>query len=615
MFRLNKQTGCVLMLCSLWQMGQAAPLNVPLSQPLTLQPPALLNNTVIRPSNLLRPVLTAARPAPCVRPGATLVLIGQNLGSQGRSRLIMDTGSKQLALVVTSWTAGRISSRLPAQFLHHGKVEIGIRSGQRWLGTPLPVTICRQIVSPPVLPGVKISPAPVLIERSSVPPVPVVIHGNPVSSPSAPPPATASTPAPPAPAERPAEPAQAESYDETNWDDPANYSAPAPTGQAIGGGNLLGMPLPPVPKSLNLLTAKKGRQLSQPHELLAVTASMADAKRLAQVMQGYQARIIRRSKLGSLGMVISAFRLPDQVSIAETLKAVRQQYPELWMDLNHYFYPLAAAGERRQSLYQAIGWRAGQVCGRGLRLGLLDGPVDMSHPALTGQAIVQKQLFSHGRTSASADHATALASLLVGNPAAAGFAGVVSEASLSVAVVMQTDKAGEVYSTAENLLSGLDWLISQQVQVINLSLGGPRNALLEVALQRTLALQVGVVAAAGNGGSDAAPSYPAAQPGVVAVTAVDSDGVVARDANRGDYIDLAAPGVEVWVATPGGSGKFASGSSMAAPLVAAALAELGGKPALVPQLFQQARDLGEPGKDPVYGRGLLQFPVCVKKGR
>ena len=590
MCRLNKQAGYVLMLSGLLQVAHAAPVNSPLSQPLTLQPPVLLNNTVSRPANLLRPVLTAFRPAPCVRPGDSLLLLGQNLGSQARSQLVLDTGSKQQVLPVTSWTAGRISSRLPAGLQHQGKVEIGIRSGQRWLGTPLPVTICRQTVSQPVLPG-NIPPAPVLIERSPEPPAPVVIQNNPVSSPSA----------PPAPAESAAEPAQAVSDD----------ASPAVLAQPVGGGSLLGAPLPSVPRSLNLPVVKAGDQQYQPHELIAVTASMEDAKRLAQVMQGYQARIMRRSKLGSLGMVISTFRLPDQLSVAETLKAVRSQYPDLWVDLNHYFYSLAATRNRRQSLYQAIDLRAGQVCGRGLRLGMLDGPVDMKHPALKAQAIVQKQLFTHGRTPAPAAHATAVASLLVGDQTAVDFTGVVSEASLYVAVVMQADKKGDVYSTAENLLSGLDWLIGQQVQVINLSLGGPRNALLEVALQRTLALQVGVVAAAGNGGSDAAPSYPAAQQGVVAVTAVDSDAAVARDANQGDYIDIAAPGVEVWVAAPGGGGKFASGSSMAAPLVAAALAELGGQPALVTRLFQQARDLGEAGKDPVYGWGLLQFPVCA----
>jgi hypothetical protein len=609
MFRLNKSVGCALILLSLLSVSQAAPLISPLSQPLTLQQPALLRNNVIPTTNLQRPVLTAVTPVPCVSPGAALVLVGQNLGTQGRSQLVMDTGSKQQALVVTSWTARRISSRLPARFLHHGKVEIGIRLGAKWLGTPLPVTICGQSVSTPVLPVSGIPTAPVLIERSAVPSVPAAVHGGPVSSPLTPP-ATANTPAP-EPANESVEPAQTESYDQNGWAAPADNSSPAPAGQSIGGGNLLGMPLPALPKSLNLLTEKQNHQRYQPHELLAVTSSMADAKRLAQVMQGYQARIIRRSKLGSLGMVISAFRLPDQASVADTLKAVRQQYPDLWMDMNHYFYPLAASGKRRLSLYHAIDRRIDQHCGRGLRLGMLDGPVDMTHPALSGQAIVQKQLFTHGRTAAATGHATAVASLLVGNSAVADFGGVISEASLSVAVVMQTDKKGNAYSTAENLLSGLNWLLNQQVQVVNLSLGGPRNALLEVALQRTLALQVGVVAAAGNGGSEASPSYPAAQAGVVAVTAVDSDAEVARDANHGDYIDLAAPGVDVWVATPGGGGKFASGSSMAAPLVAAALAQLGGKPARVTQLFQQARDLGVPGKDPVYGWGLLQFPACA----
>ena len=114
----------------------------------------------------------------------------------------------------------------------------------------------------------------------------------------------------------------------------------------------------------------------------------------------------------------------------------------------------------------------------------------------------------------------------------------------------------------------------------------------------------------GCGGVDASPSYPAAQTGVVAATSVDSDGVIARDASRGDYIDLAAPGVDVWVAAGKTGGRYASGTSMAAPLVAAALAQLGGRPAMATQLFRQARDLGQSGKDSIYGWGLLRFPVC-----
>jgi len=106
------------------------------------------------------------------------------------------------------------------------------------------------------------------------------------------------------------------------------------------------------------------------------------------------------------------------------------------------------------------------------------------------------------------------------------------------------------------------------------------------------------------------PSYPAAQAGVVAVTDVDRNNVVASDASQGDYIDLAAPGVDLWVAAPGGGGRYTSGSSMAAPLVAAALARLDGSSTQGELLFRMAKDLGQPGKDPIYGWGMLQFPVC-----
>ncbi len=387
--------------------------------------------------------------------------------------------------------------------------------------------------------------------------------------------------------------------------------SPVATPARAGSGSLLGAALPPLPKPLQLVVPDQDIRQYAPHELVAVTASMGDAKRLAQVMGVYQARVIRRHKLDSLGMVLSTFRLPDQVSVADVLTAIRRDYPDLWIDLNHYFRPAAAAGGQRTALYRAIDRQPEVRCGQGLRIGLLDGPVNLDHPALSGQSIRQKVLFARGRPAASTQHATAVASLLAGNPAVAGLGGVVSEATLYIGVVMQQGEDDEGYSTAEDLLSGLSWLLDQSVQVISLSLGGPRNALLEVALQRTLALGVGVVAAAGNGGTEASPTYPAAQADVVAVTSVDSDGIIARDASRGDYIDLAAPGVDVWVAFGKTGGRYESGTSMAVPLVAAALAQLGGEPSLVTRLFRQARDLGQPGKDAVYGWGLLHFPVCT----
>ena len=110
---------------------------------------------------------------------------------------------------------------------------------------------------------------------------------------------------------------------------------------------------------------------------------------------------------------------------------------------------------------------------------------------------------------------------------------------------------GEIASTV-SLVRALDWLLSSEVDAINLSLAGPPNRLLEVALTRISEQGVMVLAAAGNGGPMARPQYPAAYTSVVAVTAVDQRGRAFRLANRGDYLDLAAPGVNLRHAVAGG---------------------------------------------------------------
>jgi subtilisin family serine protease len=152
------------------------------------------------------------------------------------------------------------------------------------------------------------------------------------------------------------------------------------------------------------------------------------------------------------------------------------------------------------------------------------------------------------------------------------------------------------------------------VDVINMSLAGPPNRLLQQAISLLVERNQLITAAAGNAGPGAPPAYPAAWPGVLAVTAVDNQARIYRQANRGEYIDLAAPGVDIWAARPGTRGAYYTGTSYATPYVSAALAVLRqradgqGAGFLRRQLRDQARDLGAPGRDPLYGHGLLQLP-------
>ena len=205
-------------------------------------------------------------------------------------------------------------------------------------------------------------------------------------------------------------------------------------------------------------------------------------------------------------------------------------------------------------------------------------------------------------------HGTAIASIIAANDK--DYQGLLPDAELYAAAVFERDEErGEIASTV-SLLRALDWLISSEVDVVNISLAGPPNRLLEAALKRAASQDVLVMAAAGNGGPVAQPMYPAAYATVVAVTAVDEGRQVFRLANRGTYLDIAAPGVGLLHARAGGGYVASSGTSFAVPFAATAAARLlREQPGadVMTQLYQSAEDLGPPGRDEIYGYGLLRL--------
>lgn len=160
--------------------------------------------------------------------------------------------------------------------------------------------------------------------------------------------------------------------------------------------------------------------------------------------------------------------------------------------------------------------------------------------------------------------------------------------------------------------TGVDWSVENGATIISLSLGssqpGPYSG---PAIARAIARGVTVVAAAGNSGPGMNTiGYPGALPGVVCVAAVDQTNVVARFSSRGDRLDISAPGVNVSGAAPGGGRVKMSGTSMATPLVAGAVAvarsaALAGQPA-TDKLFAAADDLPPNGRDANTGRGLVR---------
>lgn len=316
------------------------------------------------------------------------------------------------------------------------------------------------------------------------------------------------------------------------------------------------------------------------------------------------------TELPGLGLRLAEVAAPSSFDITQVRQGVIDIVgsDRAEVDLNHIY---TAGNQLDERAGDGIPPRSaidfpGDTDQMSLRIGMIDSQVDVAHPALH-----EARIHTHTFTSSGAVlpdfHGTAIASILVGNEA--GYQGLAPNAEIFAAEVFEQDATrGEIASTV-SLVRALDWLISSNVDVINISLAGPPNKLLEAALQRASESKVMILAAAGNGGPTAAPMYPAAYASVVAVTAVDASGQVFRLANRGDYLDIAAPGVGLKHAKSGGGYAASSGTSFAVPFAATAVARLRhtqpGDDALE-LLCRTAEDLGPPGRDSIYGFGLLR---------
>jgi subtilisin family serine protease len=162
----------------------------------------------------------------------------------------------------------------------------------------------------------------------------------------------------------------------------------------------------------------------------------------------------------------------------------------------------------------------------------------------------------------------------------------------------------------DTILSALDWAAGRDVRIINMSFVGPRNELLETACRNARARNIVLVAAAGNNGPKAPFGYPAAYAGVTAVTATDEQDRLMQQANRGPYVYLSAPGVDM-IAPVGGGSDLVTGTSFAAAIVSGAVANLiRSNPErsadwIEKALADTATDLGSAGRDGDFGYGLL----------
>jgi hypothetical protein len=363
------------------------------------------------------------------------------------------------------------------------------------------------------------------------------------------------------------------------------------------------------------------RRPKPPRSSRSIVASGLSQEDLARLTtQGF--RIETRTQ-GSIAPQVIRLQVPSGVSVAQARQRVRLVDAQAAVDFDQFYYldeqQTACTGAECQSP-SVVNWASfvkwsgsnASRCGPAPLIGVIDTGINVEHDALKDQAIEIVAQPARRAVASLQDHGTAVAALLVGRQGSQT-PGLLPDAKLVAVDAFYRDGGTADRTDVTSLVEAIDVLAERGVRVINMSLSGPANEVLQKAIAAAQAKGIVIVAAAGNNGAGAEPSYPAAYPGVVAVTAVDRELNVYRRATQGPYVDLAAPGVNVWTASAQGTGSLKTGTSYAVPFVSAAAGVLlASRPdldmtAVRARLEEATLDLGQPGRDPTFGFGLIQM--------
>ncbi len=371
-------------------------------------------------------------------------------------------------------------------------------------------------------------------------------------------------------------------------------------------------PTPPAAQASTPAASTSAGNDFVPDEVLVTLDPESSLNVENAVAQSYGLQVSGRWILELLDTRLVRFRIPDGRPVPQVIAAMAGDARVISPQPNFYYRPqtgssTVAPAELQYALAKVGVTSAHKIAnGRGTRIAILDSVVDGTHPDLAGAVEDTFDVSGKGKR-ASDDHGTAIAGII---RARGMLRGVAPEATLlSVGVYEQSAADGSAAATTSNLLRGLDWALARRANVINMSLAGPADSLLEQGVTAMSSNNAVIVAAAGNGGAEAPPAYPAAYETVIAVTAIDVADRLYASANRGAYIAIAAPGVDIL--TPGldHAHQLQTGTSFAAAHVSGIVALLLDRnPKLSNKrirraLTKAAGDLGVPGRDDEYGAG------------
>ena len=375
-----------------------------------------------------------------------------------------------------------------------------------------------------------------------------------------------------------------------------------------GGGSAGGSGVPP-----------RGERRYIADEIITQFAPATPQSTIDQIARRYNLTLLESQDFALLGGTLHRWRvaggrpLADVIGALEGERAVASAQPNYVFTLQDDVETAATvAGDPAQYALAKLHIREAHqfATGKQVTLAMIDSEVDVQHPDLTGT--VAKSFDALGGGDVPHKHGTGMAGAIAAHGRLLG-----SAPDVQLLIARAFDDGAEAKGTTFAVLKALEWVTDNGARVVNMSFAGPADP----AMHRMLAIMSGkdvvLVAAAGNAGPKSAPLYPAAEPEVIAVTATDSDDTVFKMANRGDYIAVAAPGVDVLVTGPAATYGFTTGTSVATAEVSGVVALLLERnPALKPAeirsiLTKSATPIGSDIRHEDLGAGLANAYQAV----
>ena len=329
---------------------------------------------------------------------------------------------------------------------------------------------------------------------------------------------------------------------------------------------------------------------------------------------------MERLDLGLTGQTLYRWRIPDRRSVRQVIQTLANN--GVFSQPNYIFQgsqqqgsqqnvvanvPAAAAAEGDPAQYALAKLQlplAHQIAkGDKILVAVIDSGIDTSHPELAG---VVAETYDAVSADQPHSHGTGIAGAIASHSRLQG----VAPAARILGVRAFNPNGGGAAGTTFNILKGLDWAAGKGARIFNMSFAGPSDPALGRAMAAAKLRGIVLIAASGNAGAKSPPLFPAADPNVIAVSATDAQDQLFEASNRGSYIAIAAPGVDILLPAPGGAYQVSSGTSFAAAHVSGIAALiLERRPDLKPDevrniLLAGAKDIGAKGRDPQFGAGL-----------